>query len=73
MSSTVTATWLYPSPRSYGSSRPTFDRQLEAVVIVREAQIHVVGGGEVQAPALLEAERTVEAQRGVDIADSDAG
>src|SRR5439155_3334550 len=49
------------------------DRELEAVRVAGETEVDVVGGREVQPAALLEAESRVEAARGVDVADADAG
>ena len=49
------------------------DRQLERVPVAREPQVDVVGAFELQPASALEAQRRVEAQRGVDVADADIG
>src|ERR1051325_1750630 len=49
------------------------DGQLERVAVARQAHVDVVRRLELQLPALVEAERLVEADRGVDVAHADAG
>src|SRR5215207_4447964 len=49
------------------------DGQLERVPVAGESEVDVVGAVELEPAAALEAERLVEAQRGVDVADADIG
>src|SRR3954452_7529367 len=55
-----------------GLVAPDVDRQLQPVPVARQPHVDVVGRLEVEPPALLEAERAVEADGGVDVADADA-
>src|SRR4051812_532977 len=52
---------------------PDIHGQLEPVAVARQAEVDVVGRREVEPAPFLEAERAVEADRGVDVADAEAG